>query len=71
MYWFQDIASAQALARLSSESPHPPCDDGTRQSNPDQLTPLVAAEPLIDQPATDDVAPRWHEDASGTPCPAR
>jgi hypothetical protein len=56
MYWFQDIESAQALARLWSESPHPPCDDGAPQGNPDQLTPPVAAEPLIDQPATDDVA---------------
>src|SRR5882672_5225550 len=37
MYWFQDIASAQALARLSSESPHPPCDDGAPHSNPDSM----------------------------------
>jgi hypothetical protein len=56
MAWFQDIESARALARLSSESPHPPCDDGAPQGNPDQLPPPVAAEPLIDQLATDDVA---------------
>jgi len=44
MYWFQDIESARALARLWSESPHPPGDDGAPQGNPDQLTPPVAAE---------------------------
>ena len=49
MYWFQDIESARALARLWSESPHPPCGDGA---------------PLIDEPAMDDVAPGSHEDAS-------
>ena len=71
MYWFQDIESARALARLWSESPHPLCDDGVPQSNPDQLPLPVAAAPLIDEPAMDDVAPGSPEDASVTPCPAR
>jgi hypothetical protein len=66
MYWFQDIESARALARLWSESPHPPCDDGAPQ-----LPLPVAAAPLIDEPAMDDVAPGSREDASVTPCPAR
>jgi hypothetical protein len=56
MYWFQDIESARALARLCSDSPHPPRDDDAPQGNPDQLTPPVAAAPLVDEPATDDVA---------------
>jgi hypothetical protein len=58
MYWFQDIESARALARLYSESPRLPCDD---------------AAPLIDQPAVDDIASGSHEDASATPyaLPAR
>ena len=71
MYWFQDIESARALARLWSESPHPPCSDGVPQGNPDQLPPPDAAAPLVDEPAMDDVAPGSHEEASGTPCPAR
>jgi hypothetical protein len=54
MYWFQDIESARALARLFSESPHPPCGDAVPQSNPDQLPQPVAAEPLIDESAADD-----------------
>jgi hypothetical protein len=71
MYWFQDIESARALARLYSAPPHPLCGDGVPQSNPDRLPPPVAATPLIDEPAMDDVAPRSREDASVTPCPAR
>jgi hypothetical protein len=51
MYWFQDFESARVLARLWSD---PPCDDGAPQGNPDRLTPPVAAEPLIDEPAADD-----------------
>jgi len=66
MYWFQDIESARALARLYGKSPHQPCDDGAPQ------LPLPdAAGPLIDEPAMDDVAPGSREDASVTPCPAR
>jgi hypothetical protein len=53
MYWFQDIESARALARLWSESPHPRYDDAAPQGNPDQLTPGIATEPLIDLLATD------------------
>ena len=71
MYWFQDIESARALARLWSESPHPPRDDGAPQGNPQRLSLPVAAAPLIDEPAMDDVAPGSREDASVTPCPAR
>jgi hypothetical protein len=71
MYWFLDIESARALARLWSESPHPPRDDGAPQSNPDQLPLPVAAALLIDEPAMDDLAPGSHEDASVTPCPPR
>jgi hypothetical protein len=71
MYWFQDIESARALARLYNEPPHPPGGDGVPQSDPDQLSLPVAATPLIDQPAMDDVAPGSHEDAPETPCPAR
>jgi hypothetical protein len=54
MYWFQDIESARALARLWSESPNPPCDDGALQGNPDQLPPPVAAEPINDEPTMDE-----------------
>jgi hypothetical protein len=70
MYWFQDIESARALARLYSASPHPLCDDGVPQSNPVRLSLPVAAAPLIDEPAVDDVAPGSRGDASVTPCPA-
>jgi hypothetical protein len=58
MYWFQDIESARALARLWSESPQPPRDD---------------AAPLIDELAVDDVTSGSNEDASATPyaLPAR
>ena len=66
MYWFQDVESARALARLYSKSPHLPCNDGAPQ-----LPLPVAAAPLIDEPAIDDVAPGSREDASVTPCPAR
>ena len=69
MYWFQDIESAHALARLYSASPHPPCGDGVPQSNPDQPPQPVAGAPLIDEPAMDDVAPGSREDASVTPYP--
>ncbi len=55
MYWFQDIESARAVARLYSKSPHLPCRDGVPQDDPDELRP-PAAEPLIDQPTTNDVA---------------
>jgi hypothetical protein len=54
MYWFQDIESARALARLYSESPHPPCGDGVPQNNADQLLQPVAAEPLINGSAAND-----------------
>ena len=71
MYWFQEIESARALARLWSESPHPPRDDGAPQSNPDQLPLLAYAGALTPLYALDDVAPGSHEDASVTPCPVR
>jgi hypothetical protein len=71
MYWFPDIESARALARVYSASPHPQCGDGVPQSNPDRLPLSVAAAPLIDDPAMDDDAPGSREDASVTPCPAR
>jgi hypothetical protein len=58
MYWFQDIESARALARLWSASPNPLCEDGVPQSNPDE-------------PAMDDVAGEAHEDATVTPCSRR
>jgi hypothetical protein len=64
MYWFQDIESARALARLYSKSPHLPCDDGA-------LPLPVAAAQLIDEPAMDDVAPGSREDASVMPCAPR
>ena len=66
MYWFQDIESAGALARLYSKSRHLPCDDVAPQ-----LPLPIDAAPLIDEPAMDDVAPGSREDASVTPCPAR
>jgi hypothetical protein len=69
--WFPDIESARALARVHSASPHPQCGDGVPQSNPDLLPLSVAAAPLIDEPAMDNVAPGSREDASMTPCPAR
>ena len=62
MYWFPDIESARAL-RLCSDSPHPLCGDGAPQSNPDQLPLPVAAAPLIDEPAMDDVVPGSRDDA--------
>jgi hypothetical protein len=70
MYWFQDIESARALARLFSKSPHPPCGDGVPHINPDQLPLPVIPEPLMDEPAMDDAMPGSHEHASA-PCPAR
>src|SRR5258705_150937 len=37
MSWFKGVPSAQALARLSSGSPPPPCGGGAPQSNPDSM----------------------------------
>jgi hypothetical protein len=71
MYWFQDIESARALARLYSESPQSRCGDDVPPRNPDHLPRPVAAAPFIDEHAMDDVAPGSHEDASETPCEAR
>jgi hypothetical protein len=71
MYWFPDIESARALARLYSASPHPLCGDGVPPRNRDRLPLPVAAAPFVDEPAMDDVAPGSREDASRTPCPAR
>ncbi len=53
MFWFLDIESARALARLCSDSPHTACGNGDPQSNPDPLPLPVAAAPLIDDPAVD------------------
>jgi hypothetical protein len=70
MYWLQDFESARALARLWSGSPHPTRDDRARQGDPDELTLPVAADPLIDPPATDDGAAGRNGDALVTPCQA-
>jgi hypothetical protein len=54
MFWFQDLESARALARLCSESPHMPCGDAVPQSHPDLLPLPGPAAPLIDAPDVDD-----------------
>src|SRR5260221_11674059 len=71
MYWFQDIESARALARLYSASPPALCGDGVPQSDADRLPLPGTAAPPIDEPAMDDAEPELREDASVTPCPFR
>jgi hypothetical protein len=43
MYWFPDIESARAFARLYIEPPHAPPDERVAQGDPDQL-PVSAAD---------------------------